>query len=446
MLNSTRYKVFFTPRTAMNTYGSAVDVSDYVTMGGTDTILSSIDSADYDVGVFTFGDIQLKVKNIDGRFNTEEDYRSMFKFSRDLCKVDIHFQNVEGDLITFHGIVNDEATVIDGETMDIDFRVLSRDSIIRTSNISGGTITAGMTVKSALAAILNVPVVTSVLSFNIANINPDLDITIDDGSVFDNMPMRDGINELLLASNSVMLIDPSGDIIIRNRDPDVGVDPITNLYGPYDIQRRENIISLQEFNTGKQRMFNAFSVNGVEKQNFPLIETFGYRKKEITFAWITGDVKAGQIAQRLLDEFSAPKLEFKVVVPAYVARNTQILDLFSVNYPLRLRPVPGTFMPIIGVTKIGSSMEPLPQVHGSFSINPNFGFKVIEKVEDPSSFQITLKLRQIGRNLSDGVLNTPNNAIIGFAIVGQARIVEGDSDTWNPSVAGAAKIGFTRIT
>lgn len=445
MLDSTKYRVFFTPRKNKNMYGETIDVSDFIDIDGVDAIVTSIDSTDYDVGVFTFGDIQLKAQNVDGYFNTEDDYRSLFKFSRDLCKVDVHFINTDGDLIVFHGLINDEATQIDAESMTIDFRVLSRDSVIRSTNVSGGTISNGMTTTAAFAAILNVPDITSVLTFDLANITPDLDFTIDDGSAFDDKPTRDALNELLLATNSVMLIDSAGMIFIQNRDPDVDIAPVTHLFGPYDIQRRENIISLNEYNTGKQRMFTAINVNEVEAQNVPLIETFGYRKKEITLDWVTDSVKKGQIAQRLLDEFSSPKIEFKVVVPSYVGRNTQILDVFSVNYPLRLRPVAGTFMPIIGVTKIGSSMEPLPEIHGSFMIPPNFGFKVIEKTEDPTTFQITLKLRQVGRDLSDGILNIPTSSIIGFAIIGQARIREGDSDTWNPSVAGAAKIGFTRI-
>lgn len=445
MLTSTRYKVLFTPRTDTMTYGSAIDVSDRIAMDGIDTISSSIDSTDYAIGVFTFGDIQLKGMNEDGYFNDESDYRSIFKFSRDLCRVEVHFQNDAGDLIVFKGLINDEATDQDAVSMDINFRVLSRDSVLRASNVSGGTISNSMLTKAAFAAILNVPTITSVLNFDIANINPFYDFSIDDGSKFDNKPTTDAVNELLLATNSVLLIDSSDNIIVRDRDPDTDGATITNLYGPYDIQRRENIIALQNYNTGKQRMFNAIKVNQTEVQDFASIKTFGYRKKEITLDWVTSPDIEKAVATQLLDEFSSPKIELEVVVPAYVARNTQILDIFSINYPLRVRPSPGTFMPVIGITKIGSATEPLPEVHGSFSLSPNLGFKVIEKVEDPTSFEITLKLRQVGKNLSDGVLNTPTSAVIGFAVIGQARIKPGDTDTWNPSVLGGARIGFTKV-
>lgn len=427
------------------TYGSAIDVSDHIAIDGIDSISESIDSTDYDIGIFTFGDIQLRGINEDGYFNIPDDYRSIFRYSRDLCKVEVQFENTDGDLIVFNGLINDEATDIDATAMTINFKVLSRDSVIRTTNVATNTVTNGMTTTAAFGVILDTAAITAVLTYDVANVNPASEIIIDDGTVFDNMPTRDALLNLLVATNSVMLIDGSGNIIIRDRSPSVLTDTIHELYGPYDIKGRENIVTLQAYNTGKQRMFNAVNVNGIEAQNLPLIETFGYRKKDLTFTWITDDAKSLAIAEELLSEFSAPKIEFEVVVPSYVAKSNGLLDLFSVNYPLRVRPYPGSFLPIVGITKIGSTNEVLPQVHGSFSIDPNLGFKLIEKTEDPTSFLTTLKLRQIGTTLSDGNLNVPESAVIDFGVVGFSVIASGTDDTWNPSATGAARIGDTRV-
>lgn len=445
MLDSTRYKVFFTPLIRKNVYGSAVEVTDLVSVDGIDTILTSIDSTDYDVGIFTFGDIQLKCNNQDGIFNTETDYRSMFKFQRDLCKVDVHFQDAGVDQIVFHGIIADEATEIDAQTFTIDFRVLSRDAALKNTNVSAGIVTNSMTTTDAFRAILNVPDITSVLTFDPTTITPFGVHAISNGASFDNKPVKDAIEELLLATNSVLIIDATGKIIVRDRDPDVTTAPINLLFGPYDIQRRENIVSLTEFNTGKQRMFTAVNVNGQEAQNFSHIQTFGYRKKEITLDWITDDVVSLQIAQDLLDEFSSPKMEFKVQVASHIAKDIQMLDIFSVNWPLRIRPYPGSFLPIVGITKIGDTDQVLPYVFGSFSIDHNVGFKVLEKVEDPASFLTTLKLRQIGKTLSDGNINVPNSSLVGFAVVGLSMIASGTDDTWNPAYVGGARIGDTAI-
>lgn len=86
---------------------------------------------------------------------------------------------------------------------------------------------------------------------------------------------------------------------------------------------------------------------------------------------------------------------------------------------------------------------PLPETHGSFNLLPRFAFKVIEIVESTKDFTATLKLRQT----NDFVFDTPNNCIVGFAIVGEAEICAGADEclTWNPSVIGAARVGCTEI-
>ena len=45
-----QYKVYFTPRTSLNTYGSEIEVSANII--STSTMKKSIDAADYDIGVF----------------------------------------------------------------------------------------------------------------------------------------------------------------------------------------------------------------------------------------------------------------------------------------------------------------------------------------------------------------------------------------------------------
>ena len=56
-----QYKVYFTPRTALNTYGTEGEVSANIV--STSNMKKSIDAADYDIGVFYYGDVKLKVDN-----------------------------------------------------------------------------------------------------------------------------------------------------------------------------------------------------------------------------------------------------------------------------------------------------------------------------------------------------------------------------------------------
>lgn len=461
-MGSMRYFVFFTPidQVDQRTYLSEIDVSDRIKMTGIGSIRRSIDAADYDIGVFTFSDLELVGLNFNGYFN-EEDSRSIFPSGRDLCKVRVVFENVEmvrnssgtvlsetiTDTVTFRGLINEEGTRLDLTTETIRFKVLSRDSVLRTTKISSGVVVSGMSFKQALEAILNVPRITSVLNFDADNIQPKLNLTIDEGDFFDDKSVKEALDKLLFASNSVLLIEDIGDIIVKSRDP-LTTRPLVSLYSKNDLHRRENVIDITAYNQGKQRMFTSVVINDFERSNSAFVQTFGLRQKKFDLDFITDSFKAQTIADELVDEFKTPKIELNVKVSTELSKTIQLLDRVSVNYPLRTKPIAGTFLPIIGVTVLGDSEMPLPEVFGSIEIPARFAFKVIEIEDNPEKFTSILKLRQMGKNLDDGVFDTPNSCILGFSTLGFAPICEGGAacDTWNPSVLGAALMGCTVIS
>jgi hypothetical protein len=442
----TFYRVYLTPRNGRLTYGDEIEITDEVRFDGLPSVRRSIDSTDYDVGVFKYDDVEIKALNRNGYFNDENDVRSIFPFGRNKAKVRVVFSNTDADTIVFKGLINEEATRLDPENDEITFRVLSLTSVIRNTNVSSGTIPDGTSVQTALASLLDVPTITAVLNYSLANNNPDYDFNIDVGSEFDNRRTSDAVNELLLASNSVMIIDGDDNIIIRNRDEDTTRD-VLNLYGPFDIKQRTNITKLISYNTGMHRMFTAVKVNGQEERDAALITDFGYRQKVVALDFITTDSIEVAVAERLLEEFKAPKKELQVEVPTYVVRNAQILDRVSLSYPLRVKPIEDKFLPVIGSTVIGEVDMPLPDTYGSLSISSDIGFKIIEIVEDPQEFTTVLKLRQIGNDISDGLFNNPGSCLIGYARIDESAICGAgeDCDSFEVSAIGAALIGCTLV-
>lgn len=282
------------------------------------------------------------------------------------------------------------------------------------------------------------------MNFDASNINPDLDETIDVGSVFDNLSTREALNRLLLISNSVMIINDAGDMIVKSRKEDE-TKSVVNLFGKSDELGRENIVSISDYNTGRHRMFNSLTFNTQTKSNNAIGQQFGERVKKINEPAITDATKEATIAQRLLDEFKAPKIELRLRVSTALANTMEVLDRVSVNYPLRIgKPAPGNFLPVIGVTEIGEANSPLPKQFGARAIPPVIAFKVLRITDFPKTFVSELKLRQIGTELNDGQYNNEGNCIVGFAVIGSCKIADGDTDPFNPSVIGAAKIGETK--
>jgi len=444
------YQVFITPRNGQLTYGDEIEITDFVLENSISPIRVGIDSTDYDIGIFFFDDVQLTMANIDGYFNDDQDYRSIFPYGRDKAKCRVVYRdskNIDDGTIVFNGLVADEATRIDAQKDEIQFRVLSKYSILKDVNVSGGTITDGMLASSAFYSILNVPKITAVLNVDALNINPANDIVIDVGSEISSKSVKDALNQLLLATNSVILVDDDDNILIQSRN-ETNDRPVLELFGPFDLKRRENIIDIKNYNTGKQRMFTAVQVNDAQEVNNGHIDYYGYKQKTIDMPFITDQTTERLIASELLAEFKTPKIELEVTVPTSIARGYKPLDRVSIDHPLRIIPVDGTFLPIVDEAVIGDDLTPIPKTTGSISIEPQMGFKILEIKEDPKSFETSLKLRQIGIDIGDGYFSTSLCGIINYAIVGISQICEdGDiADSFNPSVVGAAVIGYTEVS
>ena len=146
------------------------------------------------------------------------------------------------------------------------------------------------------------------------DINPAYNPTIDVGSVFDNMVAKEALDQLLLVSNSVMIIDSGANVIVRSREESTD-RPILNLYGKSDILGRENIITITDYNTGFHRVFNSVMVNDVEESNAGLQLDYGVRQRQISVEFITDPEKEATIAETILEEFKSSKVELKVKVP-----------------------------------------------------------------------------------------------------------------------------------
>ncbi len=399
------YRVLFTPLVGENIYGSTVDVTqdidltDFIKSLG--TIKREIDNGDYDIGIFTFGDITLNAINFDRRFNTPDDARSIFKYRRDRCKVEVIFYDESGNASTrFRGLINDDATTLDFEKSLIRFKVLSLDSIFRQIQIPSGAIVTGDLFSTAIKKILNVPEITTTFTYLAANITVDLDLAIDDGEVFSSTIAKDSLDQLLLASNSILYVDSTDTVYVTPR-----AESATTfyLYGSGDRFGRENIISAKSYNTGLQRAFSSVKVNDltvVTDEGY--VSEYGFRQKSVSFDFITTLSKEEQIAQKIIDEFRVPKPEFEVTVISSEVDGIELLDAVSVALDYRFAPAGGDeHIPLIGSSVYGSFHY--PKSVGAYRINPSLKWKVISIDEDPKKFTTTLKLRQTGTQTHEGV-------------------------------------------
>ena len=444
-----QYKVLFTPLIDRNEYGTEIDVtsdidySDFIRENGIGTIKQRIENDDYDIGVFVYDKITLKAVNIDGMFNDESDWRSIFIHSRDKSKVKITFLDGDGETtISFKGMINEEGTRQDIRKNEVKFKVLSQDSVIRKTNVTAGNISTGMLFSQAIKNIINVPDITSVLNYDAAEIIVDVDLTIDDGSWFDNKTAKEALDALMIVSNSVMIIDDTDTMIVRTRAENTG--QVFPFFGPADMQGRQNILDIRAFNTGLHRMFNSILVNDTEFRNDSMIELYGIRQKPYEFGFMSDAIKVEQIALKILDEFKTPKPELKLIADTKTAKQIQLFDLISINYPYETSPAKNTeVLPLYGVSKYGEARYPV--IKGDIKITERFAFKVMGFKENPKNFTTEIHIRQRGRTLSD-MLFSSFLSLYGSAIYGE-NVYQEDINRIDPnvnSVYGAATYGVTK--
>ncbi len=416
-----QYKVYFTPRLTATTYGSEVEVSAKISDTGVSQMRKSIDAGDYDIGVFYYGDVTLKAINENGYLSQIDDSRSIFTYSRDLTKVRIEYNDVNGAVDVFKGLINEEGTRENFEREEITFRVLSYDSVIRTARIPAGQITNGTSSKTALEQILNKTEITSVLTFDSSKINPSNDVTIDDGSKFDNISTRDGLAKLLIATNSTFIIDSDDKMCIQSRAVTSGAT--LELFGPYSQRGRQNVLKINKFNDGRQRQFTVVKVGSQTSIENAYVTDYGYRQKDISsLDFITTESTQLTIAQKLSNEFKYPKIELEVEVETSLVRNSKLLDQVIIDYPLRLKPFV-KFFPVVGTAKIDDSTTQLPNEYGASKIIRNVAFKIIEIKENAKRFTSILKLRQIGVDIGDGYIDISGaSSLVGFAVVGTSKV------------------------
>ena len=398
------YRILFTPLIGINRYGDVVDVTqdvditDFVKNLG--SIKKELDNGDYDIGIFTFGDITLNMINHNRKFNDPNDPKSIFKFTRDKCKVEIIFYEADGTNFTrFKGLINEDATRLNFTTGIVRFKVLSLDSIFRQVEVSPGAIVDNDSFSTAIKKILNVPSITNTLTYSAGNVNVDYDGTIDVGEKFSSIPVKRALDDLLLASNSILYVDNSDVLHVKARtESAVQFD----LYGQGDIYGRENILKIFDFNSGLQRTFSSISVNDttVSTDDNWVIE-YGFRKKELSFDFITTTATEEDLADNILTAFKVPKMELKLEVSNDAVRNIELLDVVSVNYPFRHSIPPETgVMPMYGVAQYG--VDYYAPSSGTFEIKSNVKWKVISIQENPVKFTTVLKLRQVGISTHDG--------------------------------------------
>jgi hypothetical protein len=418
-------KVEIAARKTDSTLDSFVDVTRFVRGGGIETLRKSIDTNDFTIGLFDQNNINIVFDNSNGFFNNNSGFFTNRIEHRSKVRIHAGYYNNEDIPITsssgisseisFEGIINSEGTSRESRRETTKYKVLSYISIIKGLKTKSGAVTNGMDFQTAFFNLLNVFEITQYLTVDVGNINPDVNLTIDDGTFFEGLQLNDAIDKLLLASNSVLNI-VNNEIIIKSRKEILNIK--YEFYGKGSVFPA-NVTNIFNENPGQRRVITRIQFEGfsdIFEAQTAVIDRFGARLKKIDLGFITDINTLETIANTILNEFQFPKRELEVET-SYIGNQLELLDLVTIDNPgYVFDPNASRY----NSSKYGTAIYSTPQA--GLKITQRTGFKVLAIDHNFSRFTTKLKLREIGTKLYDSDLNvgTGGQFVYGVAVYGSS--------------------------
>lgn len=398
------YQVLINPRLSQGRYGESINVTRNVDIRGLTKISQKVDSSDFSI-VQSYDSLRMKFINDQGRFSLGTN-NTIFPYTRDESRVTVRFTDSGGVThVSFQGLINDTATYEDERNRTIKLVVVSLDSVFK--RVLCPNLFAGITFKRAFWLLLNQEMVMHNIIVLFENINPAVDRVISSASWFTNRTLQEGIDALLLLSNSRLYIDSLRRVHITSSEP---VNEIKRaFYGPYDTRRRSPIVlEIKDINTGDQRVFNSIEINENTILDQSSINTHGVRSVgSFDYPFVT-DQTARELGRLIIENLLWPQEEIQIKVLSEFVQDIQLMDIVNIDSPSLVQTIGGqNFLPLFDSEEENQVIA----METGKNITPNITWQVFEKVENPQSYNCVLKLRQTARpirtilNLTWGLSN-----------------------------------------
>jgi hypothetical protein len=373
-------------------YGSEIDITKYVEANSISLLNREIDRDNNDIGLFSYGSISFRVDNSKGLFNQPYPYGDGQTFflrerSRSIFKLKFFDKN-NSVLTTFQGISNEQKIKQNLFNDKITFSVRSYDSVFDDNYITGGIITDNINASDAIKNICKLPAVQKVLTYSASNINVERDILINSSNFFQPLSLKEALNNLLLATNSVLYVNNAGAIIVCSRDV---VNATVYTLGNKDV------INIENYNDGTQRLFNQFSIgDGFIARDTASILEWGLRKKDLNDLenFITDPTNKQSLVNWLVAKYKYKKLEFEATFETNTVKNIDLLDRVVLNWTTYTKEPSGQ-----AIYSLWGGGQ-----WGTFKWNAKYGglpilgsrvYKVIAISIDTDRLQTTLKLKEV---------------------------------------------------
>ena len=404
-----RWRVYLKPFNDSGVYESSwTDISDDVLFDSMGSVAVDLDNTEFDIGVYRNSSFSLSLINDHGKYSDISFPKSVFKYSRGntLVRITWDYANdypicgtgqigtmqMSNERTILEGLLSDESLEMEIDDQKAKFKVLGREFLFQQTVVPFDTVDNGDLFSVTLYKILNQTGITDYLTVSQANITCGSDQTIDSIASLQNKTVQEGLNKLLLMSNSVLYIKDDT-VYVAPRTPTAAVQ--YTFYGQASESGAEDIIGIKKIRNGMAKTFNYFTWKDaatLSAEDSTSTAKYGVRKREISADFTTDTTKRQNILNALRDEFGMPKQEFDLYTP--LDEDTvalELLDRVTIDYP-------AVFLsenaPVCGAYTCGENPV-LPKALFSFVLDTTEYYKIIGRSIDIKSQVVKFKMRAV---------------------------------------------------
>jgi hypothetical protein len=368
----------------------------------------AIDNTEFDVGVVKNNGVTLKLRNDQARYSDADNIKSIFRSRRkdSIVKITWDIRNYDlicgffspgneplgGEEEVFQGLLFDVTSISDIRQQNASFKILAFESVLDAIEVPFSSISNGDLFSDIFLTLLDQAPFNTYVTVDAANINPGIDVAIDDKASLEAQTVGEVLSDLLLASNSVLYLK-NNTVYVTAREETPDVKKI--FYGQASNLGIENLIDIPKIRDGVNRIFNFWNweETTLVVRDTSSIDLYGVRKKVLSTEIITNNTKRSNILTANRDEFAFPKLEIELVAPfEYSTLALQILDKVQIDHPT-IYTANGEVLARYNMSNYGAARYAFNLL--AFTLNTNQSFKVLSKKIKTQNNTVSFLLREV---------------------------------------------------
>ncbi len=387
--------------------GTQISIDEDVIEGTLSAISKKVDNDDYNVGLFSFGNIKFKVRNNHGKYSDVDGVDTIFNFTRGGSRVEVKWRiesegtycgwaecgasRLSEEVSIFKGFLVDDDAAMNIEDQTLSFSVLSDESIFREVEADTSNSSNGDTFSQFIYDILNTEAITSIFTVDQSNISVGNDLAIDDITDAENKTLKEVLdNVALMADAAINIVD---DVIYVFPRTGSG-SSVKTFYGPGAFDGVEDIVNISKIRTGVNKMINLWRwpSTSLVARDTESIDVYGVRDKAVPGGFITDNTKKQTVLNTLITRFGQPKEDIDLTTPlTYESIAIDVFDKVSIDYPSIVYQVNNDDIAVYGNAVYGTAKY--PETRSSKEILPADTWTVLGKKINKNE-TITFNLRK----------------------------------------------------